>query len=428
MRQPLRTRADVVVVGAGLAGLSAALHLDDAGLDVLVVEASHRPGGRVVTDVVDGLRLDRGFQLLNPAYPAVRALVDLPALDLRAFDAGVAVLDEGRRGGAPTLHRLGDPRREPGLTWRDLTTSLLSLREKAALAAWVARVGLGPASWVRRQPDCSLAEALRGRGLGGAPTDRVLRPFLAGVLADGELETSRRYAELVVRSFVRGTPAVPALGMQALPEQLLDRLGRSRVRFGVRAQLVTGHRVVTDHGTVGARATVVATDPVTAADLLGWPRPRMRGLTTLWWRAPQPPTTSALLHVDASETRGPVINTAVVSQAATSYADRGALVQATVLGAGHDLVALECDARAHAALLLGAKAASWDTVRIDDLPGALPALAPGTPLRRRVDLGDGVVVAGDHRDTPSIQGALVSGRRAAAAVRARLGAGGERVA
>ncbi len=50
------------------------------------------------------------------------------------------------------------------------------------------------------------------------------------------------------------------------------------------------------------------------------------------------------------------------------------------------------------------------------VPEALPALPPPLDARRSVHLGDGLFVAGDHRDTASIQGALVSGRRAATAV------------
>ncbi|HEX5811867.1 MAG TPA: FAD-dependent oxidoreductase, partial [Pseudonocardia sp.] len=79
------TDHDVVVVGAGLAGLRAASALARRGLDVAVLEADHRPGGRVATDVVDGFRLDRGFQVLNTTYPALQATADLAALDLRPF-------------------------------------------------------------------------------------------------------------------------------------------------------------------------------------------------------------------------------------------------------------------------------------------------------------------------------------------------------
>ena len=60
---------DVLVVGAGLAGPQYARVLSRAGRSVVVVEATDEVGGRERTELVDGFRCDRGFQLLNPAYP-----------------------------------------------------------------------------------------------------------------------------------------------------------------------------------------------------------------------------------------------------------------------------------------------------------------------------------------------------------------------
>lgn len=408
----LPTHTDVVVVGAGLAGLAAALRLQQAGLGVMVVEAASRPGGRVRTDEVDGTLLDRGFQLLNPAYPEVRRLVDVPALELRPFGAGVVVAHgEGR-------FVVGDPRRLPSSLLADLRAPLGGLATKLRLLRWAAPVGFGPASGIRAGADRPLAEELVRRGLDGPLTERVLRPFLAGVLADEELVTSRRLAEMILRSFVRGTPAVPARGMQALPDQLADRLVPGTLWCGVRARLATGHRVSTERGTVGARAVVVAADPVAAADLVSLPRPRVRALTTFWFRTAEPPTASRLLHLDGDR-RGPVVNTAVMTNAAPSYSRTGALVQATVVGARPDLAE---EVRRHTGLVYAADPRAWELLRTDVVKNALPAHGAGVPLQRRVDLGDGVFVAGDHRDTPSTQGALVSGRRAADAVLARLGA------
>ncbi len=138
---------DVVVVGAGLAGLRAAQVLCRRGLDVVVLEAADRPGGRVATDVVDGFRCDRGFQVLNTSYPALRAAADLDALDLRAFTPAAAVR------GADGLHTYGDPRRLPALTPRMAVDRLVPLRDKASLAAWTARVarrGAAPGRGARR--------------------------------------------------------------------------------------------------------------------------------------------------------------------------------------------------------------------------------------------------------------------------------------
>ena len=61
-----------VVIGAGLAGLSAALTLQDAGAEVTLIDSSDRAGGRVASDLIDGFVLDRGFQLLNMNYPEVK--------------------------------------------------------------------------------------------------------------------------------------------------------------------------------------------------------------------------------------------------------------------------------------------------------------------------------------------------------------------
>ncbi|WP_432476699.1 FAD-dependent oxidoreductase [Nocardioides sp. GXQ0305] len=410
---PLPGSADVVVVGAGLAGLAAAVRLQDAGLDAVVVEVADAVGGRVRTDVVDGFRLDRGFQLLNPAYPEAERLLDLDALDLRAFDAGLAVRRDGR------THVLGDPLRMPSTLPVDLTAPVGSVRAKGAFGTWVAGLGMGSPDTIRERPDRSLMEELRARGLDGALTDRVLRPFLSGVLGEDELASSQRMASMLLRAFARGNPSVPAAGMQAMPDQLADRLAHGTLHLRVRAAgPVRGSGVDTDAGRVDARAVVVATDPVMAFELGAVPATPMRSLTTWWFAAPEPPTDRPLLHVDG-DGGGPLANTVVMTDAAPTYGpgDGQALVAATAVGSHRDLAEV---ARAHAGRLYGVDPSRWELIRTDVIDGALPAHPPGQPLARRVDLGDGLFVAGDHRDTPSIQGALVSGRRAADAVVRRL--------
>ncbi|QBR92247.1 FAD-dependent oxidoreductase [Nocardioides euryhalodurans] len=409
---PLPTRADVVVVGAGLAGLAAAVRLQERGVDAILVEAADAVGGRVRTDVVDDFRLDRGFQLLNPAYPEAQRVLDLDALDLRAFDPGLAVAYDGRR------YVLGDPRRMPATLPVDLTAPVGSVREKVSFGAWAAQLGIGSADSIRASADRPLLEELRARGLDGALTERVLRPFLSGVLGETELASSQRMASFLLRSFARGNPSVPAAGMQAMPDQLAARLVAGTLHLGVRAGPVTSGGVDTDAGRVAARAVVVATDPVMAFELGAVPATPMRSLTTWWFATDVPPTERPLLHVDG-EQRGPLANAVVMTNAAPSYAPAGGvLVGATAVGVHRD--AAEA-ARRHAGHLFGADSTRWSLLRTDVIEGALPAHPAGQPLARRVDLGDGLFVAGDHRATPSIQGALVSGRRVADAVGADLG-------
>ena len=83
----------VLIVGAGLAGLTCALRLHEAGIPVQVIEASDGVGGRVRTDEVEGFLLDRGFQVYLSAYPEAGKLLDLDALGLRPFSPGALVYD-----------------------------------------------------------------------------------------------------------------------------------------------------------------------------------------------------------------------------------------------------------------------------------------------------------------------------------------------
>lgn len=417
--------ADVVVVGAGLAGLRCARRLVELGHDVRVVEASDGVGGRVRTDLVDGFRCDRGFQVLNPAYPAVRRWVDIDALDMRPFDPGLLVR-------SPTgLHVLADPRRAPRLVGHTLRSGLLKPAEVAALARWAARVLVAPQGVVR-EDDATLAESFDAAGVDGPLRHQVIEPFIAGALVDSHGLTSAAFVKLLVRSFALGTPGVPAEGMTALPAQLAAPLG-DRVRLGDRVAALGGVagavHLDTSQGRLRCRAVVVAADPVAAAGLTGLPEPRMRGLVTWWFEAPEAPHPMALVAVDGRRggltPPGPVWNAAAMSNVAPSYAPPSRhLVEATCLLDRPDGEAPAPDVLTHLGQIYGCDTAGWHVVTRQHVPHALPALDPPlrTRVRRPVSLGNGVHVCGDHRDTPSIQGALVSGERAASAVHAELGA------
>lgn len=420
---------DVVVVGAGLAGLRCARALVDRGHDVVVLERDDAVGGRIRTDHVDGFALDRGFQLLNPAYRAVRRWVDVDALGLQPFAAGVAARsDEG-------LVRLGNPLAAPALLLPSVRAVLPRPREVLAAARWAAPL-------LRARPGRRLATSLttasprrdvsRREALDRAGVDGLMRAtldsFFAGVVLEDDGSTSQAYALLLTATFLAGTPALPERGMQALPAQLAGRLG-DRVRLGTAVdsvETVAGGAVVHAGGTtLRARQVVVAVAGQDAGALTGpdaEPTPRTKGVVTSWFAADEAPTDSHLLFVDGrSRPSGPLVNTAVVSNPAPSYAPAGQhLVQASALLGPDRPVPTEDDVRRHAGELLGADPRGWRLLHRHEVPHALPAQPAPLALRRPVRLRDHLVVCGDHRDTASIQGALVSGQRAALDVAAAL--------
>ncbi len=267
--------------------------------------------------------------------------------------------------------------------------------------------------------------ALLSAGVDPAFLETIVRPFLSGVFLEDRLATSRRFLDLVLTSFIRGVPSVPARGMQAIPEQLRDALPEGSVRCGVRVESVTDGRIGTSAGDLTSRSVIVATDGPAAADLLpGLHVPTGRDVTTWYYLADCDPALltggEGILVVDG-RTRGPLVNAVVMTHAAPTYAsgDR-ILVAASALGL-HDDAAAELAARNHLAELYGVGTRSWQHVATYPIRYALPAMLPPLDIRKPVALGEWLFVAGDHRDTASIQGAMVSGRRAADAALTHLG-------
>ncbi|MFF5082412.1 NAD(P)/FAD-dependent oxidoreductase [Actinoplanes sp. NPDC000266] len=418
MSQPIEV--DVVIVGGGLAGLSAARRLDRAGVEWLLVEASDRIGGRVTTDTVDGWHLDRGFQILNTAYPRVPALVDVAALDMRYFTPGVLV----RRGGE--LHRLENPARDPLAAAQALTSGVGTLSDRLKFAALATRCATVPAAKLLEARETTTQEFLRKAGMSHRMIEEVLRPFLSGVFGDRSLDTSSHVFAMILRSFARGRMGVPAAGMAAFPAAIAGPLPYPQLLIGARTLSIGPGMVVTEGGQINCRAVIVATDPPSAAALLPdrLPVPDMHGLTTFYFGADRAPLDEPTLVLDGDR-REIIANTVVVSNAAPEYAPTGkSLIAASVVGVSAPSSASEAVIRVELSRLYGTPADDWDLLEVISIPNALPsARVPQANLRKPVDLGDGLFVAGDHRDSPSIQGALAGGWRTAGAVLSWLGAG-----
>jgi phytoene dehydrogenase-like protein len=427
----VRDAADVVVVGAGLAGLVAALRLAEAGRDVLVLEASDGVGGRVRTDEVDGFLLDRGFQVLLTAYPAVQRWLDTEALELRPFAPGVVI----HRGGRTV--RLADPFRAPVAAARSLLSPTVTPLDALRLLVWRRAILARDGRRVAARPQVTTAERLAEVGFSHGIVEGFFRPFLAGTFFDPELTTSSRVTELVFRCFFRGDVAVPERGMGELGAQLARRLpdGALVLRTPVRALRsledagpngAGGVEVVLDGATVRAGTVVVAVDAPALAHLTLDGRPLdvatapARGTAAVHLEAPRSPTRGRPdLHLGAPG-EGPIATLATMSDVAPGYAPpgRSLVTVSTVSVPDEDDAALVAAVREQARGWFGDEVDAWRPLAVQRIPYAQPRQDPDDlpELARPVAHAPGVWVCGDHRDTGSIQGAMVSGRRTAEAV------------
>lgn len=441
-----RDTTDVVVIGAGLAGLAAARHLTAAGLRVTVLEAAQDVGGRMATDEVDGYRLDRGGRPLSSDWPELARCPGLEQLVLRPFSAGVLVRsgDRALRIAPPRAVRplrgaesayaavgaLAGARRPAGGTavGGTLGTTLGGTLDLARLRAQLARLAATPDERLRSRPELPAARFPAVRGLPPRTVEGVLRPLLGALLCDPELTTSSRVGDLALRGFARGGLCLPAGGAAALPRALAAGLPPGSVRTGVRVLSVAVDAVVTrELGTLRCRAVLIATGARDAAELLpGLRVPDFHPVTVLHHAVEDAaPPAGPVLLLDAGRS-GPVAYTSVASAVDPSRARPGrALVTSVVLGpaAAEPPAALERAARAQLARLYGVPTGRWRLLAAHHDPRAVPAApAPHDP-RRPVRVLHGLYVCGDHRDSPDVQGALRSARRAAEALRRDFGIG-----
>ena len=411
------TERPIVVVGAGLAGLAAATQLHDAGRRVLVLEAGDDVGGRVRTDRVDGFRLDRGFQVLLTAYPEVHRQLDTDALLLRRFEPGAIVWT------GDGLARVGDPLRRPSTLPASVTAPTGSLTDKLRILRLRERLRRSDPRALLRGPDEPTIEHLHRLGFSDAMVARFFRPLFGGILLDPQLETSSRLFDVLFRTLAVGDVAVPVHGMAAIPRQLAARLPAGAVRLGTPVASAEPGRVTTAEGDrIDAAAVVVATEGPAAARLLGDAVDERattgRSASCVWFAADQPPVRDRLIVLDGTGS-GPVLNLAVLTNVAPSYSSDGrAVIAAACPGVGADdgPEPLADVVRRQLRGWFGGTVDSWQHLRTDTIPYAQPDQRPPFSPKRSVLVAPGLWVCGDHRDTGSIQGALFSGRRTAAAI------------
>jgi phytoene dehydrogenase-like protein len=411
------TYYDVIVVGAGVSGLTAARLLTRQGLEVGVLEASDRVGGRMKTDEVDGFLLDHGFHIFLTAYPEAAKLLDYEALELKPFYNGALIRIETE------FQKVGDPWRHPLDAVATLNNKIGTVTDKLKIKQLREELGHFHEMDLFDEPETTTLEYLRNFGFTERMINQFFRPFLGGIFLENQLKTSSRFFQFVFLMLARGESTLPARGIRAIPEQLAAKIPSQNISLNSPVAAIEQNTVhLKDGRSLSAKAVVLATDGQSAARLSGEPARPFNAMTCLYFAAEQPPVNEPILVLNGTG-HGLVNNLSVPSLVAPTYAPPGQHLISVVAVGRHPEEELPERIKAELRGWFGEQADGWRHLKSYEIAKALPRITvPETTLEPQpVRLSKTLYRCGDYLSMPSVNGAILSGRLAAEALMTDFG-------
>jgi phytoene dehydrogenase-like protein len=410
----MKKDAEIIIVGAGLAGLTAAKALKAAGRSVLIIEASDGIGGRVRTDEVNGFLLDRGFQVLLTAYPETKLLLDYERLQLCRFDPGALILAE------TGISRIGDPLRQPSSLLNTLLSSAGTLADKLRMLKLKIKLARKTIEEIFSEKELTTIAYLKNEGFSDKMISVFFRPFMTGIFLEDQLSTSSRMFEFVFKMFSEGDAAIPAGGMGMIPKQLAESLSADEITLNQKVLQIEGGQVKTDKGlTYNAEFVLLATDQLNSLTGNNKPVTGYHSVTNIYFTATAIPFKLPLIALNTLSNKL-VNNIAVVNQVSPSYSKTGeALISLSLIGdhSKADQTALRKKV-IHELKLWYPDAVNWTHLKTYHINYALPDdnQVSNEPDYTVMRLNSQCFVCGDYLMNGSINAALKSGRLAAEAI------------
>ncbi|WP_269686608.1 NAD(P)/FAD-dependent oxidoreductase [Flavobacterium lacustre] len=400
----------ITIIGAGISGLTAAVYLYQKGYNVQILEASERAGGRIKTDIIDGFQLDRGFQVLLTEYPETKALLDYKKLNLKRFLPGATVLyDKGQ-------FEIADPFRRPTATFATLFAPVGSLKDKINTFFLKNKLVKIAVSDVFKQLEVDTISQLKKYGFSQKMIDRFYKPFFSGIFLENDLKTSSNMFDFVMKMFSEGDAAIPELGMEEIPKQLVAMLPANSIQYNVKVNAIEKNKIICEDGTIlEADKIVIATEAIgLAGNYISKTKQNFHQVTNVYFEAKIAPTKKAVVVLNASTDKKWVNNLTVMSNISNKYAPIGkVLISISYNGIpAIDDTTLAENMKTELKKWYGNQVQDWKMLKTYRINYALPNqenVSNEVP-NSQIKINDNLFICGDHLLNGSINAAMKSGR------------------
>jgi protoporphyrinogen oxidase len=408
------SKIDTLIIGAGLAGLTAARVLKSAGRKVKIIEAADGPGGRVRTDEVNGFLLDRGFQVFLTAYPEAKHFLDYKALDLQSFSPGSIILNNSG------IDEIGDPFREASSLIRTLKSPIGTLGDKFRMLSLRLKLAGNSINEIFSKKEITTLEYLRNAGFGEKIISDFFAPFMSGIYLEQNLDTSARMFEFVFKMLSEADTAIPAKGMGMISSQLASNLSVEELILNERVISIDDNEVQSASGNVYEASRILI---ATTADCIPVPFQsrlvKKKSVTCMYFSADKAPYKKALIALNAIPDRL-VNNIAVMSNVSSSYAPDGkSLISVSLSGNEQFIKNDELELKVKEELKFWfSECSNWEHIKTYDIPYALPdnSHVINDILPSSLRINHSTFICGDHLLNGSINAAMKSGRLAAKSI------------
>jgi phytoene dehydrogenase-like protein len=400
----------ITIIGAGISGLTAAIYLHKKGFEIQILEASDRAGGRIKTDIVDGFRLDKGFQVLLTEYPETKALLDYEKLNLKRFLPGATVLYDGGE------FEIADPFRRPSALLATIFAPVGSLKDKINTFLLKNKLVKISTTDVFKQPETDTVSQLKKYGFSPKMIARFYKPFFSGIFLENELKTSSNMFDFVMKMFSEGDAAIPELGMEEIPKQLVAMLPENSIIYDAKVSAIENNKITCENGQIfETDKIIIATEAIGfASNYISETKQNFHQVTNVYFEASLAPTKKAVVVLNAATKRKFVNNLVVMTNVSNKYAPENKVLIAVSVNGIPDIddETLAKNMKTELKTWYGNQVEDWKMLKTYRVNYALPNQEKVTNdlSDSEIKINENLFICGDHLMNGSINAAMKSGR------------------